>query len=401
MRKTKERPGFFPCFYASFVIGMIALEIGLILPYLMEEMILSYSRAGGILSAFAIGNLAAGMLNPVLTRKLSARFVTVFFSALLTAALFIMTLLPCYSVLYGTVMLIGVGRGTINIYVYAAASGRKDGQSIFVHLLSVVFAIGALTAPLLTSLLLFFELGWRHIIYVFGFFSIFVPILLLLYHSQGNQKMNEKEAKEQFSERDTEQLEDGGKKGSYYYKQLGFYILGGILFCYIGLENCVNGWFVQYFKDINLMPAAYANMLVSVTWLLILAGRVVTTVISTKIRNQRLICLNCIGAVAFFILMIITKNPIIITFSIGGLGFFCAGIYPACIAGSKRIINNSTAGMSFLLAFSSFGGIIVPQVIGIIADRMGLVSAILYLVIIMLVMVSLALLNNYKHSISR
>lgn len=48
---------FFPCYFAFFVNGAMVLLVGAILPYLIEEAGISYSVAGGLLSAFAIGNL--------------------------------------------------------------------------------------------------------------------------------------------------------------------------------------------------------------------------------------------------------------------------------------------------------------------------------------------------------
>ena len=47
-----------------FVNGAMVLLVGAILPYLIEEAGISYSVAGGLLSAFAIGNLLASFVNP-------------------------------------------------------------------------------------------------------------------------------------------------------------------------------------------------------------------------------------------------------------------------------------------------------------------------------------------------
>ena len=45
---------FFPCYFAFFVNGAMVLLVGAILPYLIEAAGISYSVAGGTLSAFAI-----------------------------------------------------------------------------------------------------------------------------------------------------------------------------------------------------------------------------------------------------------------------------------------------------------------------------------------------------------
>ena len=42
-------------------------------------------------------------------------------------------------------------------------------------------------------------------------------------------------------------------KAKPFYKNSIFYIMGFLLFLYLGLENCVNGWFVTYFKSMDIM----------------------------------------------------------------------------------------------------------------------------------------------------
>ena len=79
--------------------------------------------------------------------------------------------------------------------------------------------------------------------------------------------------------------------------------------------------------------------------------------------------------------MILTKNLTLITISIAGLGLFFAGIYPTGIAIAGKVLKGSNTGMSILLAMSALGGIITPQVVGIVADGMGMIGAVLLLTI--------------------
>ncbi len=390
MHKKKELIQFFPCFYASFFIGMVALEIGVILPYLMEELSLSYTLAGGIISAFAIGNLISSLANSFIFKKINEKIVAIFFSAVMTICLFMLTVLPSYHFLYVLVAVIGIGRGSINIFVYASANNKDYGNPRYVHLLSVIFSIGALMAPVLTSLLIYAGLGWRQVVYLFVCLSALVPVLLVTYHPMVKME------RENSSVSIDKGLYARAENNKSYIKNPGFYVLGFILFFYLGLENCVNGWFVQYFKDMNIMTDSFANMLVSITWFLVIVGRLVSTYLVGKIQKRKLILMHCVGAALFFILLISTKQIHLITVAMIGLGFFFAGIYPSCIASSRKILDGSAAGMSLLMAIASLGGILIPQLIGVVADLMGLVSGILYLIIIMLCMVIFAVVNYYR-----
>lgn len=131
-------------------------------------------------------------------------------------------------------------------------------------------------------------------------------------------------------------------------RSIDFYLAGGILFFYLGVENCVNGWFVTYFKSIGVMSDAFAT------------------------------------------------NLAVITTAVVGLGFFFAGIYPTGVVNAGKLIKGSTTGMSILLAIAALGGIITPQIVGFLGDAMGLKAAIALLLINVVMMIVLAILGNQR-----
>ena len=99
-------------------------------------------------------------------------------------------------------------------------------------------------------------------------------------------------------------------------------------------------------------------------------------------------------------MLIATSNIVIISISIIGLGFFFAGIYPTCVANAGSIIKGSTSGMSMLLAISALGGIVAPQIVGVVADVIGLSGAIGVLTISTLCMVVFSFVNYRRNVIS-
>ena len=144
------------------------------------------------------------------------------------------------------------------------------------------------------------------------------------------------------------------------------------------------------------MSDQYATNLVSITWLVIILGRLVTAYLSTKLNRQLLILINCICTTIFFLLLITTTDLVWITLAVVGLGFFFAGIYPTGIANASECIKGSTFGMSLLLAIAALGGIITPQILGVVADAIGIVGAIGILTINVGAMMLLAILNYLK-----
>lgn len=156
---------FFPCYFAFFVNGAMVLLVGAILPYLIEEAGISYSVAGGLLSAFAIGNLLASFVNPPLAGKIGRKATIVSMSALIPLMWLIITWIPPVPVLYAAFVLLGIGRGSVSIINNAVVNDNSDGKPAALNLLHMTFAVGAFLSPFLTSLYIGAGMGWRAVAY--------------------------------------------------------------------------------------------------------------------------------------------------------------------------------------------------------------------------------------------
>lgn len=380
--KTKMKL-FIPCYYAFFANGMMALVLGSVLPFLIAEAGINYAVAGGLLSAFAIGNFLASFINPPLASKLGRKTTIVMLSLLIPLSLLVITTVAPIPILYVACVLLGIGRGSVSI-INNMVVNDYDGSPAALNLLHTVFAVGAFLAPFLTSIFTGNGLNWRWILYTIIVLSALSCIGYATMPLE-NEKGSKKKA--------------GISADKNFLKSLDFYIIGFLLFFYLGAENCVNGWFVTYFKSTGIMSDTYATNLVSITWLVIMIGRLFTAYISKKVNKQRLILLNCICTTLFFVLLISTTNLMWITLAVVGLGFFFAGIYPTGIANAGECIKGSTAGMSMLLAIAALGGIITPQIIGVAADAIGMTGAVTILMINVVGMVVLAIINCLRKKV--
>ena len=142
-----------------------------------------------------------------------------------------------------------------------------------------------------------------------------------------------------------------------------------------------------------------ATNLVSYTWLAVMVGRLITAYLSSRVAKRTLILFNSIATTIFFILLIATTNMVVISIAIVFLGFFFAGIYPTCIDNAGAIIKGSASGMSMLLAIAALGGILAPQIVGIVADGIGLTGAIMVLTVSTFFMVLFAVVNYRRRVI--
>ena len=361
----------------------MVLLVGAILPYLIEESGINYSTAGLFLSAFAVGNFLASFVNPFLTKCVGRKASIVITACLMPVSLLGISFIPPVPAMIALFVLLGISRGSYSIINNAYINEKGDGSAAALNLLHMVFATGAFLAPMILSFYFKIGLSWRSIVYTISIASAVSIVMIFMLDLSGDGGLGRGGI-------DSAKLPAQRKN---FWKEPVFYVSGLLLFFYLGLENCVNGWFVTYFKNSGIMSITFANSLVSFTWLAVLFGRLSTAIISTKVKQKYIILFDCLATAVFFTLLISTKNLAVITFSIIALGFFFAGIYPTGVSNAGSVIKGSDFGTSMLLAISALGGILMPQVVGSVADRIGLVGAIALLLVNVVAMIVLSLVN--------
>ena len=181
------------------------------------------------------------------------------------------------------------------------------------------------------------------------------------------------------------------KKVNYSFFKEPFFILCTLtLFFYLCAEQGVIGWLVTYFKDTGLVSGTWAQILASVLWIMVLIGRLITAWLSTKVDRTKLFMGMGIGFVFFFLLLIFTRTPSLIIIGIMCFGLSMAGIYPTTVSFAGGIINKYDMAWSFMLTFAGLGSIIMPSIIGKIAEVAGIevgMSSIVMVVFIDLILI--------------
>ncbi|MGL5437614.1 MAG: MFS transporter [Lachnospiraceae bacterium] len=376
---------FLRCCYGYAVSGMAVLVVGAILPSIMREAGLTYTSAGAMLSMMAVGNLLASLFFPAMTGILGKRLSITLTASLVPISLFLLSLLPSVSVIYILLFAAGVARGSITIINNTTVNIISNNSSKALNLLHFSFAVGAFLSPFLTSTMIAVGFGWRSILYLI--------IVLCTTSAVSYATMDYRTELENNSPGKTSEK----PRADYsFLKQPMFYCIGFILFFYLGTENCINGWFVTYLQNTGIMSETYATNMVSVTWLVIMLGRLVNASLSRKYNKADLIFMNALGSCCFFFLLIGSSHLAAVTFALLGMGFFLSGIYPICIAAGGQYMKGSTMGMSCLTAISAMGGILTPQLVGSAADRIGIVAAIGLLSVNAVMVVVLAFINFKK-----
>ena len=152
---------------------------------------------------------------------------------------------------------------------------------------------------------------------------------------------------------------------------------------------------VTYFKDSGLLSDSYAQTMASVLWLFILGGRLLCAFLSTKIPTWKLLCISACGYLVFFIIMIISRTALPITVGIMGLGFFMAGLYPTTISDVGKTLKEYPLAMSTLLTIAGCGSILMPSIIGAVAQQIGIVGGMSTIIVAVVVCMGLIFYNGF------
>lgn len=375
-----EKTLFAGCYTTFLINGMLALVLGAMLPYMRQSYGIDYALAGILLSLHSVGNLIssflAGLIPLYIGRKASSVLLSL--AGALSFGLMLVSANPF--VLMVAFFFTGICRGSISIYNNTAVNFLAPGKAWALNLLHGCFAIGAFICPFMV---LFFTAsnpeGWRSAIAVVLVACLLVSLIYSLVKPVDNHPVRKSSA-----------------AGGYdFLKMKEFWLAAGILFSYLCTEQGVNGWLVTYFKESGLMTDSYAQSMASILWLFILAGRLLCAALSTRVSSSKLLCISACGYLAFFVLMITSKTLVPITAGIMGLGFCMAGLYPTTISSVGHISKEYPLAMAVLLTVAGCGSILMPSIIGLVAEQVGIVGGMSTLIVAVVVCMVLIFYNAY------
>lgn len=359
--KTKNKQ--FLLTYCAFLInGMLALSIGSLLPFIRDARGLEYAFCGVIVSLHSVGNLMSsflgGALPLVIGRKKSILFFEFFFGVSYLVILFTDNNL----LLALAFFLTGFARGAASNYCNLKINSLAPGKAWIINGLHGMFAIGAFLFPIILMLITRNADGnWVYACGLMVVVGILVWVLYLLIPEETSVHVD--------SKRRGAADEDPNFA---FFKEPLFYLCIGTLFFYLCAEQGVIGWMITYFKDTGLLDPSLSQVTASVLWIMILAGRLTTAYLTTKLPKERLLPVMGAGLVGFFILLLMSRTTLWIMVGIMGFGYSMAGIYPTTVSFSGRLIEKYPLSWSFVLTTASLGSILMPSVIGRIAAREGI-----------------------------
>ena len=412
-------------YYTFFANGFTALVISAVLPSVIDTYGLSYEMAGTILSLIAVGNLVATYVSGFLADRFGLKATIVVLSTFVGVGYLGLLLTSSKLLLCVFAVMIGITRGAISNINNYVINNESNGKPKFLNYLHTFYAVGAFLSPLFISLLMSVLDSWKaavagSLVIAFSIVAVYQVIPI------SNQRAVAAKKKETSSVIPSQagslsqvdagsarggdpasgRMSGGSDKVTGRFSRLAegrsgrtrtthgmvFYLSCVVLFFYVGAENAINGWLVTYLTSENLVSTGVAQALLSGVWLIMIAGRLICAALSEKVSKTLIVFVCSLGATATFSVFLISTNPLIITISLVGVGFFLSPLYPTIISVCGNILSGRAGLMGTFLSIGGLGKIVVPYVVGAVADRVSMTSGMWTILIALVLVVVFALL---------
>lgn len=333
-----------------FVSGICVISGGVVVSMLQETYGFAYGTTGTLLSLMSIGNLLAGFASGILPGKIGMKKTMVILTGGYALGYLFMSVSGWVPMLMAAFFIVGIAKGsTLNCCTILVGDNAKD-RTKGMNIMHSCYALGALLCP--------FVIGaarrggdWlvTAVLALCGL-SVWLAFVAVPMEEKGSLQ---------------KETTDWS-----FLRSRKFWLLTGLLFCQNGAETSVTGWLVTYFKGSGMISGALSAYTVTVMWSATLIARMlIAFVFPLKNAYTAMIGMGIFGTV-FYGGLITAKSQTAAIVLLFAFSFAVAGMNPTAVASAGRM--TSIASMGIMLPAASSGAILMPWVIGVVAERFGI-----------------------------
>lgn len=339
--------------YIAFMFsGLCAISSGVVVSILKEKYNLSFGMSGTLLSLMSIGNMLASFAAGILPGKIGQRKTVAFLCLGYFIGYMLMAFFGNPGILMGAFILVGIAKGcTINnctVLVGNNVENKAKGMS----LMHAFYATGAMVGPFVITALLLVNQTLPMVGIAIGGLLLWLTFMLAGLPDKPVIKDNKKTT--DFS----------------FLKTARFWLLTGLIFCQNSAETAVSGWLVTYYKDNGILGNTLSTYTVTVMWGATLIARLLIAFVLPIKNAFYAISVMGAGCSILYLGLINAHTPVMAILMLFGFAFFMAGVNPVGMSGVGKRLDPATVGV--LIPIASLGQIVMPWIIGVLADRIGL-----------------------------
>lgn len=315
--------------YSAFLInGMLALSVGSLLPFLREARGFDYVFNGLLVSLHSVGNLFSSFLAGILPRFLGRKKSILLFNSFFALSFLIILFGKNNALLPAAFVMTGLARGAASNFCNTSVNELATGKAWILNGLHAMFSVGAFSLPIILMLLTSSD-GSRWILACWFMLAMGILCWFLYFLNPVEDRARGGRADAEARKSEAKTARDGAFG---FFREPIFYLCTATLFFYLCAEQGVIGWLITYFKDTGLMSPSLSQLMASVQWVMILAGRLTVAWLSTRVDKNKLLRVMGVGFVLFGALLLFSRSVPLIVIGIMGFGYSMAGIYPTTVS---------------------------------------------------------------------
>ena len=342
-------------FLTFFFSGICAISAGVVVSLLQERYGFAYGMTGTLLSLMSIGNLIAGFLVGVLPGALGMKRSVLLLTIGYAVGYSLMGLTGAVAVLALAFFLVGIAKGSVMNTCTILVSDNSANRTRGMNLMHSCYACGALLCPFLIAAAA--RVSTALAVFLLAVLGL---MLWLVYGFTPLGGGSRKTAR-------TKEVIDWS-----FLHAPRFWLLTGLLFCQNAAEQSVTGWMVTYFKGSGIIAGSLAAYTVTVMWGATLVARLLIAFVF-PFKNPRKAMVGMSVLCTFFYVLLVRADTqgmaIVLLFA---FAFSMAGLNPTAVASAGRM--TSVTSMGIMLPAASSGAILMPWIIGIVAEKAGLAA---------------------------
>ncbi len=346
---TKQRNTGLTVFFIS---GICVISGGVVVSILQEKHGFAYGMTGTLLSLMSIGNLLAGLAAGILPGKIGMKKTMLILTSGYALGYGAMAVSGWIPALMAAFFLVGIAKGsTLNCCTILVGDNSKN-RTKGMNIMHSCYAFGALLCPFIIGAALWGG-DWlpMAVLAGCGLLSWFAFLAVPLEKKEGAGK----------------EKTDWG-----FLKSKRFWLLTGLLFCQNAAETSVTGWMVTYFKGSGIIAGTLSTYTVTVMWSATLIARMlIAFVLPLKNAYTAMIKMG-IFCIIFYVGLMTAQSQAGAIALLFAFAFAMAGMNPTAVASAGKM--TSVASMGIMLPTASSGAILMPWIIGIIAEKFGIAA---------------------------
>ena len=349
-RNTRLRNAGFVTFFFS---GICTISSGVVVSLLQEEYGFAYGMTGTLLSLLSIGNLLAGLLAGALVGKMGMKPSVLLLTIGYAVGYAVMGLTGAVALLAAAFFVVGIAKGSVINTCTILVSDHSADRTRGMNLMHSCYACGALLCPFLIAAAA--RVSTELAVFLLAAMGLLLWLVYVFTPLRGGKSKSsaEKEAIDWS-----------------FLRSARFWLLTGLLFFQNAAEQSVNGWMVTYFKDSGIIAGTLAAYTVTVMWGATLIGRLLIAFVFPLKQPRKAMVFMAVFCTAFYFAMMQTHSQLPAILLLFAFAFSMAGMNPTAVASAGKM--TTVTSMGIMLPVASSGAILMPWVIGKVAESAGL-----------------------------